>query len=260
MICLAKIEPLHIGFKSITEILIFEKKSLMNIIITGASRGLGKAIASIFAAEGHTLLLNSMNEKNLAAAAEELSIEHNNHSIFYYAANLSDKKANNDFAEWCLSKCNPDILINNAGRFKPGSAYSEPPETLQQMLDDNLFSAYYLTQQIVPFMIKNRSGHIFNMCSIASLHAYKNGGTYSISKFALSGFSKNLREELKEFNIKVTGIYPGATYTDSWAGSGVSPERIMESTDIAKMIYTASALSAAACIEDIILRPTAGDV
>lgn len=232
----------------------------MNIIITGASRGLGKAIASIFAANGHTLLLNSINEKNLAESVASLSTEHNNNSIFYHAANLSDLHANNEFADWCLSKCEPDILVNNAGRFKPGSAYNESPETLQQMLDYNLFSAYYLTQRIAPAMIKNKSGHIFNMCSIASLHAYNNGGPYSISKFALSGFSKNLREELKGFNIKVTGIYPGATYTDSWAGSGVSTERIMESADIAKMIYAASTLSAAACVEDIILRPTAGDL
>ncbi len=232
----------------------------MNIIITGASRGLGKAIASIFASNGHTLFLNSMNEKNLAEAAASISKEYNNNSIFYYAANLSNKQANNAFAEWCLSKGSPDILVNNAGRFKPGSAYNEPAETLQQMLDDNLFSAYYLTQKIAPAMIKTKSGHIFNMCSIASLHAYNNGGPYSISKFALSGFSKNLREELKSFNIKVTGIYPGATFTDSWAGSGVLPERIMESKDIAKMIYAAATLSASACVEDIVLRPTAGDL
>lgn len=232
----------------------------MNIIITGASRGLGKAIARSFASQGHTILLNSVNEQKLADTAYELSKAFNHATIEYYAANLANQQENHAFADWCMSKSAPDVLVNNAGRFKPGSVYSEPADTLQQMLQDNLFSAYYLTQKIVPAMISKRSGHIFNMCSIASLHAYANGGPYSISKFALSGFSKNLREELKTYNIKVTSVYPGATYTDSWAGSGISPERIMEAGDIAAMIYTAATLSPAACVEDIILRPTAGDL
>ena len=232
----------------------------MNIIITGASRGLGKAIARAFASQGHTVLLNSVNEQNLADTASELSKAFTHATIHFYAANLADQHENFAFADWCLSKCVPDVLINNAGRFKPGSVYSEPADTLQQMLADNLFSAYYLTQKIAPAMIKKGSGHIFNMCSIASLHAYANGGPYSISKYALAGFSKNLREELKPYQIKVTSVYPGATYTDSWAGSGISPDRIMEADDIAAMIYSAATLSPSACVEDIILRPTAGDL
>jgi len=109
-------------------------------------------------------------------------------------------------------------------------------------------------------MIKAGSGHIFNICSIASLQAYSFGGSYSISKYALEGFSKNLREELKDKGIKVTGVYPGATYTNSWAGSGVEPSRIMESNDIAKMIIAAAHLSPQAVVEDIVMRPQLGDL
>jgi len=109
-------------------------------------------------------------------------------------------------------------------------------------------------------MMKAKSGHIFNMCSIASLAAYSNGGSYSISKFALLGFSKNLREELKSYNIKVTAVLPGAVYTDSWSGTGVSPERIMEADDVASMVHAATLLSPQACVEDIIMRPQLGDV
>jgi NADP-dependent 3-hydroxy acid dehydrogenase YdfG len=103
-------------------------------------------------------------------------------------------------------------------------------------------------------------GHIFNICSIASLKAYKNGGSYSISKFALSGFSKNLRDEMKPHGIKVTGVYPGAAYTDSWAAAGVDPKRLMEANDIADMVFAASQLSPQACVEEIILRPQLGDL
>jgi short-subunit dehydrogenase len=109
-------------------------------------------------------------------------------------------------------------------------------------------------------MMARKSGHIFNMCSIASLKAYANGGAYSISKFALYGFSKNLREEMMPHGIKVTAVIPGAAYTDSWAGSGVDPRRIMEAADVAHMIYAASQLSPQACVEDIILRPQLGDL
>jgi short-subunit dehydrogenase len=108
--------------------------------------------------------------------------------------------------------------------------------------------------------MQRKAGHIFNICSIAALQAYKNGGAYSISKFAMLGFSKNLREEMKPHNIKVTAIMPGATYTDSWEGSGISAQRIMEAADIAELVYNASRLSPQACVEEIIVRPQLGDL
>jgi NADP-dependent 3-hydroxy acid dehydrogenase YdfG len=98
------------------------------------------------------------------------------------------------------------------------------------------------------------------MCSIASLHAYKDGGAYSISKYALHGFSKNLREEMKPHGVKVTSVFPGAVLTDSWGDFDNSNQRIMEAQDIAKLIYTAAQLSPAACVEDIIIRPQQGDL
>ena len=124
----------------------------------------------------------------------------------------------------------------------------------------NLYSAYHVTRSVISQMMEQKSGHIFNMCSIASLKAYPNGGAYSISKYALAGFSTNLREEMKPHGIKVTAVYPGAAYTDSWEGSGVNPKRIMQADDIAKMIYTASQLSPQACVEEIMLRPQLGDL
>jgi len=153
-----------------------------------------------------------------------------------------------------------DILINNAGSFLPGSIYTEKDGVFETMMETNLNSAYHLTRTVLPAMMEAKSGHIFNMCSIASLAAYKNGGSYSISKFALLGFSKNLREELKSYNIKVTAVIPGAVYTDSWSGSGISPERIMEVNDVANIVYAASLLSPQACVEDIVMRPQLGDL
>ena len=128
------------------------------------------------------------------------------------------------------------------------------------MLEVNLFSAYHTTRAILPRMKSDKTGHIFTICSIASLAAYPGGGAYGISKYALLGFTKNLRHELMAHGIKVTAIIPGAVYTDSWKGSGVSEERIMEDRDIARMIYASSQLSMQAVVEEIVMRPQLGDL
>jgi short-subunit dehydrogenase len=232
----------------------------MNIVITGASKGIGKAIAERFAKGGHTLLLCSRNETELKDLADALQKKFNV-TVHYKATDMSAHAAVTIFANWILEKIQqPDIIVNNAGSFLPGSVNNEPEGTLEKMMAVNLYSAYHLTRALLPSMMRNKNGHIFNMCSIASLHAYDNGGAYSISKFALAGFTKNLREEMKPHNIKVTGVYPGAVMSDSWAGSNISPERIMEANDVAEMIYTASQLSPQACIEDIVMRPQLGDL
>ena len=231
----------------------------MNIVITGASKGMGKAMAEKFSAAGNTLFICSRNEDELAQAAKEISEKYNN-SVEYLAVDLSKKDQVLQFADWILGKNTPDVLINNAGQFVPGSIYNEPDGNLEQMIEINLYGTYHLTRALLPAMMKKESGHIFNISSIAGLKAYANGGSYSISKYAIRGFSKNLREEMKPFNIKVTTVYSGAVFTDSWAGAGINPERIMEVDDIANMIYAASLLSPQACVEDIVIRPQLGDL
>ena len=233
----------------------------MNVVITGASRGLGKAVAHAFAQNGHNLYLTSRNEVALYNAVEELMTAYPAITIKAKAFDLSEKEQAQAFGKWMLSFQVPiNVLVNNAGLFDPGSVYNEPDGTLEHMMAVNLFSAYHVTRSVIDHMIQQKSGHIFNMCSIASLKAYPNGGAYSISKYALAGFSTNLRDEMKPFNIKVTAVYPGAAYTDSWEGSGINPQRIMQADDIAKMIYAASQLSPQACVEEITLRPQLGDL
>jgi len=233
----------------------------MNVVITGASKGFGKALAEKFASHGHNLFICSRSETSLYKAVEDLMKFYPDVSVKANAFDLSVKEQAKAFGSWVLSFGQPvDVLINNAGLFDPGSVHNEAEGNLEHMLNVNLMSAYHLTRTVLPRMMEQKSGHIFNMCSIASLHAYPNGGAYSISKYALAGFSRNLREEMKPHGIKVTAVYPGAAYTDSWAGSGVDPKRIMQSADIATMVYAAAQLSPQACVEDIILRPQLGDL
>ena len=232
----------------------------MNVVITGASQGIGFAIAEIFANAGYTLSLCSKTKENIAAAGNSLAVKYPHATIHFTHADLSKKEQCTQFANWCLEKGSPTILINNAGFFSPGNIQDEADNALEQQMAVNLYSAYHTTRALLPTILKMGKGHIFNICSIASLNAYAQGGSYSISKFALLGFSKNLRLELKDKGIKVTAVCPGATYTNSWNGSGIDPMRIMESEDIAKMIFAAAHLSPQAVVEDIVMRPQKGDL
>jgi short-subunit dehydrogenase len=231
----------------------------MNVVITGASQGIGKGIAERFAKEGANLFLVSRNMDKQAKWQQEL-MEKYRISVSSFNADLSRREEVFAFADAVLSAWEDiDVLVNNAGSFVPGSVYNEPEGQLEQMIELNLYSAYHLTRRLVPVMMRKKKGHIFNLCSIAALAAYPNGGSYSISKFALEGFSKNLREELKPYGVKVTSVHPGATFTKAWEGFA-DQSRIMEVEDVANIVYAASSLSATACVEDIILRPQLGDL
>jgi short-subunit dehydrogenase len=232
----------------------------MNVIITGASRGIGRAIAEIFASNGHTLFLSSRSDVALYKTTEELTTRYPHATVRSKPFDLSVKERAQQFGRWCLEQAVPDVLVNNAGVFEPGNTFNEPEGTLENQIATNLYSAYHLTRTVLPKMIERKTGHVFNMCSIASLDAYPNGGAYSVSKYALHGFTKNLRHEMLQFGIKVTGVFPGAVMTDSWSGFDNSSHRIMEADDIAKMIYAATQLSMQACVEDIVIRPVLGDL
>lgn len=232
-----------------------------NIVITGASRGMGRRITETFAQEDCNFYLCAQNEITLYNTVAELQTRFPESNFNAMPVDLSAKESCIEFGNWVNERCPVvDILVNNAGIFVPGNVHNEEDGMLEKMMGTNLYSAYHLSRTLLPNMIAAKKGHVFNLCSIAALQAYVNGGSYSISKFALLGFSKNLREELKPYNIKVTTVLPGAVFTDSWVDFDNSNHRIMEASDIATMIVAASKLSPAAVVEEIILRPQAGDL
>lgn len=233
----------------------------MNAVITGASRGIGKALAEIFALHGYNLFLCSKTETNLLETIDDLKRRFPNVQVDGQALDISKKEKALLFGEWVTNNVDTiDVLINNTGTFIQGNVSDEPDGALETMLEVNLYSAYHTTRSLLSKMKAQKTGHIFTICSIASLAAYPGGGAYSISKYALLGFTRNLRAELKEHGIKVTAVIPGAVYTDSWKGSGVPQSRIMETEDLARMMFAASQLSPQAVVEDIVLRPQLGDL
>lgn len=230
------------------------------IVVTGGTKGIGKAIVERFAQDGWTIATCSRSEKDLDKLKEEM-LEQFGNSIKCFRADLSKRDQVQSFEEFIGMIAKPvEILVNNSGTFTPGLVHEEPEGTLEKMIETNLYSAYHLSRAIIPGMKKKRSGHIFNLCSVASLIAYPNGGSYSISKFAMYGMSKALREEMKEFGVRVTSVMPGAVLTPSWEGVDLPADRFIKPEDIAETIYATYQLSKRSVIEDIVIRPQLGDI
>lgn len=233
----------------------------MNAIITGSTKGIGKAIAKLLASKGFNVAICARNENEINNFLKSLKTSFPTIKAIGKKTDMSKKTDVLAFADFVLKEFETiDVLVNNAGVFIPGELTQEEDGALEKMIETNLYSAYHLSRALLPNMIQNRSGHIFNMCSVASKIAYPNGGSYSISKFALLGFSKVLREELKTKNIKVTSILPGATWSASWEGVDLPKSRLMQAEDIAKLVWSALEMSPSAVIEDIVIRPQLGDL
>lgn len=232
----------------------------MKIIITGATKGIGRAIAEKFTAEGFDLAACARTEADLAILKKEIR-EKFDVEVLTRPTDMRSKTDVLAFADFVKKHWSSvDVIVNNAGIFIPGEICNEEDGALEKMMEVNLYSAYHFTRAMLPLMLKKGSGHIFNMCSIASIIAYPNGGSYSISKFALLGFSKVLREELKTKGIKVTAILPGATWSDSWAGVDLPESRLMDANDIAIAVWSAWQMSPSAVVEEIVVRPQLGDL
>jgi short-subunit dehydrogenase len=230
----------------------------MNAIVTGATKGIGRAIVELLAKQGCNVAFCARTAADVEAFEKELSQQHQG-EFLAKAVDMSNKKEVKAFAAHIKKQWNSvDILVNNAGVFIPCPLTEEDTEeAFETMMNLNLYSTYYLTQSILPLMLAQQKGHVFNMCSIASIMPY---GAYAVSKHALLGFSRVLREEVKDKGIRVTAIMPGATYTASWDGTDLPKERFMKSEDIAQSLWDIYQLSQQTVVEEIILRPQLGDI
>ncbi len=229
-------------------------------VITGASRGIGKEIARILAQNGFDLALCARSIEDLTQLKNELENSFDV-KIFIQSVDLSNKlevlnfgDAVNDFFP------NVNVLINNAGVFIPCKIMEEEEGAFEKQVSLNLSSMYHLCRKIVPKMILNKAGYVINICSTASFVPYINGGSYCISKFGALGLTKVLREELKEHNIKVTAILPGATKTDSWEGTDLPDSRFINPKSVAKVIMDCINSSNDIVHEEVIIRPQLGDI
>jgi short-subunit dehydrogenase len=233
----------------------------MYVVITGASKGIGAAMAKIFVANNCNVCICARHETELFKFKSELEALNNKVKIYAFVADLSIKEGVVAFANSLLQTTETvDVLINNVGKFTTGNIIEENEDTLLELLNTNVLSAYYLVKKLFQAIKNSNCGHIINISSVAATKPFAQCGSYSISKYALMGFSHNLREELKPAGIKVTNVTPGATFSSSWDGVDVKKNRIMNAEDVAKAVYSLTQLGNNCVVEDIVLRPQLGDL
>ena len=232
----------------------------MVAVITGASQGIGRAVAEAFAGEqeAHVALL-SRNVKKLeqvAAVCRERGAE-----AAVYPCDVTDDAAVFQAARQIGQRWGPaDVLINNAGLFHPAPFLETSPEAFREQVAVNLTSAFVVSKAFVPDMIARGRGHVFYMASIAALKAYPGGSAYAAAKHGMRGLAQTLRAESKESGLRVTTVLPGATFTASWEGVDLPEERFMPPEDVAHAVLGAYRMSDRTVMEELVLRPQRGDI
>jgi len=237
------------------------------VFITGATSGFGKSFAEKFASHGYDLILNGRRADRLEAIKKELESKYNIAVLSLpFDVQIQDivfKKIRNIPEEWQSI----DILINNAGLALGRDFFDDALlEDWNTMIDTNVKGLLYVTKAVIPFMKKNKKGHIINLGSIAGKEVYERGNAYCASKSAVDALSQAMRIDLLPHNIKVTAIHPGAADTEfSLVRFKGDPERAkavyqgyipLVAEDVAEIAYYCASLPPHVCINDLVVTCT----
>ena len=209
-----------------------------NALITGAGKGIGKAIAIALAKEGVNVILISRTQLDV----DQLAIKIENFGVKSLAlsADISDINSINAAVEKALAEFKTiDILINNAGIASFGNFLELEPTEWEKIIQVNVMGTYYTTRAILPNMIERQTGDIINISSTAGLNGNALTSAYSASKFAVLGLTDSLMQEMRKHNIRVTALTPSTVATDMAKDLNLTdgnPEKVMQSEDIAELI------------------------
>jgi 3-oxoacyl-[acyl-carrier protein] reductase len=209
-----------------------------NAFITGAGKGIGKAVAIALAKEGVNVILVSRTQADvdqLAAETNKLGVK-----SLALSADVSDINSINSAVEKALAEFKHiDILINSAGIASFGKFLELEPAEFEKIIQVNLMGTYYTTRAIIPNMIKRQTGDIINISSTAGLNGNALTSAYSASKFAVLGLTDSLMQEMRKHNIRVTALTPSTVATDMAKDLKLTdgnPEKVMQSEDMADLI------------------------
>jgi 3-oxoacyl-[acyl-carrier protein] reductase len=207
-------------------------------LVTGAGKGIGKAIALSLAAEGTHIGLIARTEKDLISVSEEINAAGVN--AVYATADVSNRIEVERAVEKIKNELGPiDILINNAGTGTFGKFLELEPEVWEQQIKINVFGVYYTTRAVLPLMIERKSGDIVNISSTAGKTGAAMTSAYSASKFAVFGLTESLMQEVRKHNIRVTALAPSTVVTDLAYSADLikgDSERVMHPEDFAEFI------------------------
>jgi 3-hydroxy acid dehydrogenase/malonic semialdehyde reductase len=239
------------------------------VLITGATSGFGKAIATEFAANGRDLIITGRRDERLEELAKSLAFTHGVEVITLCFDVRSEKEVNDAIASIAEDYGHTiEILVNNAGlALGRGPIDTGLTEDWDQMIDTNVKGLLYMTKAIIPFMKANKKGHIVNISSIAGKEVYPGGNVYCASKHAVDALSKAMRMDLVDYGIKVTNIAPGAAETEFSLVRFKGDESIAKNVyngfdpliaqDIAELVYFVCTRKGHVSIQDLTVTPSA---
>jgi short-subunit dehydrogenase len=234
---------------------------MKNALITGATKGIGRAVAIAFAKQGINLSICSRNEQELSDFKSDLLEIAPGIEVVTMLADCSKRDDVINFASFTEKKLGfVGIIVNNVGMFKPVSILNDTADSFQKQIDTNLMPAYELYRFFGKSMVSVGEGHIFNICSVAGLEPIAEAGVYSVTKYALVGLNKVMRLEMQEHGVKVTAIIPGSTLTDSWRDAVVDKNRMVLPEDIASAIVNIYNMSTGANVDEMIIKPAKGQL
>jgi short-subunit dehydrogenase len=215
------------------------------VIVTGASSGIGEATARQFGREGAKLILAARRVDRLEALAQEILAMGSGAETFVFQADLSKLEDIQALIKQTMDKFGRiDVLINNAGFGRLDWLENlDPVKDIQAQFDVNVLGVIQTTRQVLPIMMKQRAGHVINMCSMAGLVATPTYTVYAACKHAVHGFSEALRREVKPWGIDVSMIYPGGVVTEFQAHAGI--KRKTGATTPKSLLLTADQVGAA---------------
>lgn len=232
----------------------------MIAVVTGASRGIGRAIAEAFSErEAAKVALVSRTRSTLEQTAQ--ACRSRGGEPLVVPTDVTDDEAVAAMAETVQAEWGvPDVLVNNAGIFDYVPLDDLTLEGFRKQIDVNLTGAFAVTQAFLPAMREQGEGHLFYMGSVASLKAYPGNAGYCAAKHGVRGLARVVREETKDEGLRVTTVLPGATWTPTWEGVDLPEERFMPPEDVARSVVDAYHLSDRTVLEELLLRPQEGDV
>jgi NADP-dependent 3-hydroxy acid dehydrogenase YdfG len=231
------------------------------VVITGASQGIGAAIARAFAEgiRGVRLALVARSAANLSAVARSCASLGADAGVF--PCDVSDEAAVAALeAAVRLRFGRVDVLINNAGKYVGGSFLGTSAADFDRMLSANLRSLFLVSRAFAPGMVRRRKGDIFNMGSIAGISALPGAPAYTAAKFGVAGLSRAMRAEFRDKGVRVCCVHPGATVSPSWKGSGVPAGRMMPAEDVAQAFLALYRMTRRTVVEEVVMRPQLGDL
>ena len=225
-------------------------------LITGSGRGIGAAIAAKIAAMGAAVVLAGRTREPLESTADAIvKAGGQAEAVVCDVMHLSSVEALAAHIDKTLGRL--DILVNNAGIGGFGGPLHQlPSESWDEVLNTNLRGVYYCIRALAPLMIRDRTGHIINISSLAGKNALPNGAAYAASKWGLNGLSYSVAEELRTYNIRVSVVCPGSVDTELSPHAGKDKAKMLQPEDVAHTVAMLVTQAPQSFVSEILLRPT----